>query len=260
MFCPKCGKNLPDNAAFCDGCGARIAAAAPAQAPAQAPVQAPVQAVAPAQPNPLLDNTINAIKGLFSKEPGAAVEKASKSSGLEWLILFGITAFFNMLYYAISPLHYSGNFDALGLVEGLLSAGIWFFGISVGILLMFKLMYNQDVELPKIFNLTAVAMLPLGGCYLLNMIFGFVWSGLTSTISGVAVIAFALLLYLGVQKLGNTNGSLLFGLLAVFAFVYLADAGISALWAEITTPSMGGLYGGYSDYADYAEDMLDSLF
>ena len=28
MFCPTCGKNLPDNARFCDGCGNAIAAQA----------------------------------------------------------------------------------------------------------------------------------------------------------------------------------------------------------------------------------------
>lgn len=27
MFCPKCGKNLPDNAMFCDGCGTNLSQA-----------------------------------------------------------------------------------------------------------------------------------------------------------------------------------------------------------------------------------------
>ncbi len=295
MFCPNCGKNLPDNAMFCDGCGTRLAAA-PAQAPVQpqapvyaqppvqapvqpqapvynqAPVQAPVQPQAPVQaqapapvyapakqPNPMLDNAIGAIKGFFSKNPGEAVEKAGKSNGLEWLILFGITALLNMLYCALSPIHYSGDFDALGLVSGLLSSGVWFFGISIGVLLLFKLLYKQDVALPNIFNMTAVAMLPLGGAYLLNIIFGFVWSGFTNTFASVALIAFALLLYLGLQKLGHTDSTLLMGLLVVFAAVFLADAGVSALWAEITGPSIPSM-GDAGDYMDMAEDMLDSLF
>lgn len=44
MYCPNCGKELPEGQRFCDGCGANVAAAA-AQAPAQTePVQqAPVQ-------------------------------------------------------------------------------------------------------------------------------------------------------------------------------------------------------------------------
>lgn len=36
MFCPKCGKELPDGSAFCGGCGAKLGAkAAPAQATAK---------------------------------------------------------------------------------------------------------------------------------------------------------------------------------------------------------------------------------
>lgn len=52
MFCEKCGKQLPDGSAFCDGCGAPVAASAPAGNEAESgaggtAVQAPV---APRQP------------------------------------------------------------------------------------------------------------------------------------------------------------------------------------------------------------------
>lgn len=49
MFCPHCGKNIPDNSAFCGICGANLSApAAPVAAPAApvAPVEAPVAPVA----------------------------------------------------------------------------------------------------------------------------------------------------------------------------------------------------------------------
>ncbi len=50
MFCPNCGNENPDGAAFCAGCGMAIAAAsAPVSQPAAAPVApAPQQPVAPA--------------------------------------------------------------------------------------------------------------------------------------------------------------------------------------------------------------------
>ena len=41
MFCEKCGKQLPDNSAFCDGCGSPVAAPAAAPAAADAAVAAP---------------------------------------------------------------------------------------------------------------------------------------------------------------------------------------------------------------------------
>lgn len=44
MFCPGCGKSLPDGSAFCSGCGRRIGA------PVQAPVQTPVQPAPTPQP------------------------------------------------------------------------------------------------------------------------------------------------------------------------------------------------------------------
>lgn len=39
MFCPKCGANVPENQAFCAGCGNKMAPAAPAAAPAAKPAK-----------------------------------------------------------------------------------------------------------------------------------------------------------------------------------------------------------------------------
>lgn len=271
MFCPNCGKNLPDNAMFCDGCGTRMAAA-PAPAPVQPPVQAPVQpqapvygqppmqapmyaqapapAYAPSQPNPMLDNAIGGLKGFFSKNPADAVEKAGKSKSLEWLILFGIVALLNMLYNALAPLHYSGDFDALGLVSGLLETGVWFFGTAMALFLLCKLCFNKDVAIPNIFNMTAVALLPLGCSALLSTILGFVWTSLESVVYSAALIGFALLVYFGIQKLADVQLNV-WHVIVLFAVVLLVVAAINALWAEITTPSYSSSYSySYSDYGD----------
>ena len=230
MFCPNCGKNLPDNSAFCDGCGTRLGAA-PAPVQPAAPVYA--APVAPAQPNPTLDNLIAAIKGFFSANPVNGIEKASKSTSLEWLILFGITAFFNMFYRALMPCHEDGDFMAIGLLGGLLYTAIMFFGLSVILLLVLKLTCNKDVAMSKIFNVTALAMLPLGISYLLNIIFGFVWDGMTATFTTVALIAFAMLLYAGIQKLGDNKASIWI-VVILFAVILLVMYGWGALWLEIT--------------------------
>lgn len=50
MFCPNCGKENPDGAAYCAGCGMAFASAAPAPAAAPAPVAEPAPAPAPAAP------------------------------------------------------------------------------------------------------------------------------------------------------------------------------------------------------------------
>ena len=61
MFCPNCGKQLPDDSTFCEHCGTKIEAeqlqgapSAPAQSPVQPSVQAPVPSQ-PAQPSPLTE-------------------------------------------------------------------------------------------------------------------------------------------------------------------------------------------------------------
>ena len=41
MFCENCGKNLPDGAKFCNGCGAKTEAVQPAYAAAAEPAPAP---------------------------------------------------------------------------------------------------------------------------------------------------------------------------------------------------------------------------
>lgn len=254
MFCPNCGKNLPDNSAFCDGCGTRLAAAPAPQAPA-----APVYNQAPAQSSPILDDSIAAFKGFFSKEPTAAIDKASKSTGLEWLIIFGIIAFFNMFLTALKPCHlWESDFDALGLVGGLLNTALYFFGMSFAVLLLFKLAYNKDVAITKIFNVTAVAMLPLGCAYLLNIVFGFVWFGLTDTVDSVAIIAFALLLYYGIQKLGEIKLPL-WSLLILFAAVLLVMAGWGELWAEITGPSIPSAADAANQAANQAMDAFGDM-
>ncbi|MDD2955953.1 MAG: zinc ribbon domain-containing protein [Oscillospiraceae bacterium] len=63
MLCPNCGKNVPDDSMFCDGCGFSFAGApAPAQEPvyvAPAPAPAPAPAYTVPQAPQMAYNTIN---------------------------------------------------------------------------------------------------------------------------------------------------------------------------------------------------------
>ena len=52
MFCPKCGKELPDNAKFCGGCGANVNAPVPATEPVKQSVPAQQSALADQTPAP----------------------------------------------------------------------------------------------------------------------------------------------------------------------------------------------------------------
>ena len=52
MFCTNCGKEIPDNANFCHGCGAQVGAAQPQAQPQQTPYAQPQQATYIQQPAP----------------------------------------------------------------------------------------------------------------------------------------------------------------------------------------------------------------
>lgn len=53
MFCPNCGKQLPDDAKFCGGCGNRL----------EAPQQAPAAPAAPAAPKAAPSLAVDGLKG-----------------------------------------------------------------------------------------------------------------------------------------------------------------------------------------------------
>jgi hypothetical protein len=83
-----------------------------------------------------------------------------------------------------------------------------------------------------VFNVTAVAMLPLGCSYLLSIVFGFVWSGLTAVTINVALIAFALLLYIAMQNMTDAKPSV-WSFAIIMAIIFLVLQGYNALWIEI---------------------------
>lgn len=73
MFCTHCGKNLPDNANFCDGCGAQIGAAQPQAQPQQTPYAQPQQATYVQQPAPQPQQRIYVQQAAPQPVPQAAV-------------------------------------------------------------------------------------------------------------------------------------------------------------------------------------------
>ena len=92
MFCEKCGKQIPDGSAFCDGCGAKLTQeAAPVAAPEPAPAAVPAAApAAPAKP-PFFATLLAKAKAIHQKNKlifpiaGAVVVVA-----LALVIVFGI--------------------------------------------------------------------------------------------------------------------------------------------------------------------------
>ena len=206
MFCKNCGKNLPDNARFCDGCGAQLGDAPAAQS-------APYRAAAPvAQANPIVDNFLKVLKGFFSKNSLETIEASAKSTTLEW-ILVGLLS---IVVYAFALAANVGqtlsqiadgadissvyNFG-IWLLFGLLFGAVSFCTAAFGSFLAAKIATNSFVNVHSAFNVVAAGTLPLSCVYLANILLGFIWSPIAMVLAICGIIACAIYMYSGFQKL-----------------------------------------------------------
>ena len=211
MFCSNCGKNLPEDAKFCNGCGAPINTVI---ADSQTGI------TTSAKPNPMFTNFLSVIKGFFSKSPVKVVGESAKSTGMEWIILSAIsvvslalTLEFNAMQLLNSIL---GSASSLvgGLFKfgplflcGLLIGAVTYFLMSGAIFAAMKLIFKKNVNFISVLNLVGAATLPLSCAYIINMLVGFLWVGFIFVFFTVGTVATSVLLYVGIQKLDKLEKS-----------------------------------------------------
>lgn len=168
MFCSICGKNLTDDAKFCDGCGAQVGVVTNTQ---NEPVNVSVQK----SDNPIFKDTLRTLRGFFSKNTVKTIGEAAKSVGMEWSIL----GLISMVVYAFAlAINVKQIIDSLlGPVADLLGDSLYNFGslflygllIGVGtyFLMSFsmygavKLIFKKNVSIKSVLNLVATASLPM---------------------------------------------------------------------------------------------------
>ena len=182
MFCKHCGKQLPDNAQFCDGCGQSTGAVKPASA---------------GMP-PFIQSFLDQIKALVN--PTEAIGLAAKSTGFEGVIGLGLYWLIFALYNAVVTDSVYTNFGALfglSLVTGLLYLGFVYgalFGISF-------LATGKPANPLTVMNILGLALIPATVANLINMGFHFAWWGLESFLADIAFLFLILILYVAVQKM-----------------------------------------------------------
>lgn len=220
MFCQKCGKELAEDVKFCDGCGA--------------PVDGATQPAAPkvATPNPMVENFLKTLKGFFSKNTTKSIGDSAKSTGLEWVLV----SLLSILTFAIAiPVNLSQLISAiLGPVAQYANGGINYFliffyallgGIGVFFLLggavfaTVKFIFKKEINIHSVFNLVAAASIPMAIAYVLNILFGFFLMDAVIVFFAVGVIATAVLLYIGIQKLAKFESSPYLAFVAIWAVV-----------------------------------------
>ncbi len=70
-----------------------------------------------------------------------------------------------------------------------------------------KFIFKKNVSINRVLNLVATASLPLTVAFILNMIAGFIWVPFIVIFSTIGMLATAVLLYVGIQRLEKLDKS-----------------------------------------------------
>ena len=268
MFCSKCGKQLPDDAVFCSGCGNPVA---------------DTQQAAPVAPRantaslpPILKRLFEQIVGFFTKkDPVGVVSHSITDSTWSGAILLGFGAIvtamasmvnfnqtINMLYKevtgtvpdSISEIYPSWTTLGLSLLSAVVIALV-----TVGMLFVTaNFIAKKPLSLCGAVNMVAYASLPLIGAFLLNMILGLIWVPLAIALTAVAALATILILYASFRKIGGFEkapvgcfmivGATVTVFTMLFTYIWI-NAGIEATVeksASFILALLSGLFGGGS--------------
>lgn len=279
MFCPSCGKQLPENALFCDECGTPVSR--PAQAPVYPAADAPVYPNAPVQQEPvytgapvyappvqkapsaaeeLFKNCLTALKSFFSKNPLSYLDTALSDKSLLWTILGGASILIFALGFATFTSEIGlKDLAALGLGAdwGLvflfsLLGGILTFGSTFGILwLASKFLYKKDIHPFALFNTVAYITLPLTCAYLINMLFGLIWVGLVIAVYTVAVILTFVMLFSVLRKLADGEEKTWVSVLVASVIAILAVLFTYLMLKAAVDTYFDRIFGNYSSFGDF---------
>lgn len=274
MFCSKCGKNLEEGVKFCDECGTHldIAQVETEKANNQSNV---------ITANPTFQEFTKSLKGFFSKDTVKTVGMAARSTGNEWSIF----AFLSTIIYAFAlSINIKQMMDSLlGTLSSVIGSEIYNFGtcffygilISVGTFLLMgfaifgamKLILKKSAGMKNIFNLVSVASLPMSLAHLLNMLVGFVYWPAILILSTVSILATAILLYVGIQKLDKLEKSPFLAYISIWTVVVslviiivsvVTKNIVQGLFEGMMSSTVDGLFGsGTSDTLGGISDFLD---
>lgn len=266
MFCSQCGKEVPEGAAFCAGCGTPVGAAPAAPAAPVATAEAKPSAVMK-----VLNSFLAILKGVFSGDVVKTVGAQAKNTGFEWIVGIALTVLTFTVAMSVNFLQgvsqlVKGIAGGMGsqLMEYIGFPFLGIFGVSLliglittgavvaGMWLLAKLVAKKNVSWFSVLNLVATATLPLSACYIVNMLLGLIWLPLPIIVSVVALMMTVVLLYIGFQKLEKPVLAPFYPFTALIAAVtivalllsYLLYGSVLSVWIKgLSGGLMGGLLG-----------------
>lgn len=273
MFCNKCGKELPDGAAFCTGCGNQIGAAPQNSAPAAAPAEMPL----------IIKRLVSQVVAFFvKKDPAGVVCNSARDNTWSGLILglfgilmsaLGVMVYVNQVILSAFKDVSGGAFNSAvtkfvsklfpsGTTFGmtLLASAVVFVVASVLLFILSNYLAKKPLSIQGAFNVVAYASIPMIAVAILNMLFGLIWTVLPLVFTILAVVATVVLLFIALNKVVGFEKPALWVnyiflaavtiVTVLFAYIVLKES-VNALISKV----MSGM-GGALDF----EDILGGLF
>lgn len=134
------------------------------------------------------------------------------------------------------------------MTDALFSFPVWFFGgllicagtyfVVSSLLYCGMKMLKVQCSMVRIFNMVAVATIPMTIAFVLNIILGFVWLPLIIVPFSVGIIASIILMYSGIQKLGKLEKSPYWVYILMMSGVVLAVVIMVVIVISIATAGM----------------------
>ena len=230
MFCPKCGNQLPEGAAFCANCGNRVGGNAPAKPASQG------------MP-PILNSLITKVVGFFTgNRQEAVVVDAAKDTTWSGAILAGVgvlvfilTQLVNIMsagrfYCMLSGYDYSDSFEiadfAFEIGEPVLISALFAVVYAVALVAMTFVMAKickVNVPFVSAVNIAAYASLPVVVIGIPSMLLGLLWGALPMVLFLVAMFAsFYLINQAMIKAYGAKNTFLPMLLLVLVVLIVVA--------------------------------------
>lgn len=214
MFCPKCGKELPEGAAFCASCGN------PTGANAQQPKQANSAAATLQGMPPILGNLLKRFIGFFTGvRQEAVVLDSVKDNTWSGAILAGVGVLVFIFTQLLNVIHGVRAFLQLNGADygeaqkmatryteiwpafwwSLLFAVVYAVAL-VGLAFLMVKMMKGNLSILNIVNIVSYASLPVIAISIANLVLGFIWGLLPLILLLTAVIISLYLIYRAVSE------------------------------------------------------------
>lgn len=232
MFCSKCGKELPEGAAFCASCGNPTGATAP---------KTNQNASLNGMP-PILGNLVKRVVGFFTgARQEAVVADSVKDTTWSGAILAGVGILVFIFTQLLNSIHFVRSFLQLmnydyGEAQEAASenAEIWaafgfsalfavvYAGVLVGGTFLMVKMLKGNLTFLNVVNVAAYASLPVIAVSILNLVVGFIWGLLPVILFAAAVMASLYLIYRAVSDAcGAKNAFLPYTITSVLVMIVL---------------------------------------